>query len=114
MPRAAIDEMSPRPLDTETPVAPRDAGAPAPTAPGGVPGAGRGGGLIPFAYRHRRAILFTIAVVTLLGVYAAFQLPTALFPSITFPRIVVLADNGEQPIERMMIEVTRPLEEAAR
>ena len=52
--------------------------------------------------------------MALAGVYAAVKLPIALFPSIVFPRIVILADNGEQPIERMMIEVTRPLEEAAR
>jgi CzcA family heavy metal efflux pump len=69
---------------------------------------------IPFAHRHRRALVFGIALLVLAGVAAAFRLPVALFPSITFPRIVILADNGEQPIERMLIEVTRPLEEAAR
>jgi len=70
--------------------------------------------IIPFAHRHQRAIIFTISILALAGTYAAFNLPIALFPQITFPRIVVLADNGEQPIERMMIEVTKPLEEASR
>ncbi len=70
--------------------------------------------IIPFAHRHRRAIIFTISVLALAGIYAAVNLPIALFPQITFPRIVILADNGEQPIERMMIEVTKPLEEASR
>lgn len=70
--------------------------------------------IIPFAHKHQRAIIFTISVFALAGVYAAFNLPITLFPSITFPRIMILADNGEQPIERMMIEVTKPLEEAAR
>lgn len=70
--------------------------------------------IIPFAHKHQRAIIFTISVLALAGIYAAFNLPIALFPQITFPRIVILADNGEQPIERMMIEVTKPLEEASR
>lgn len=43
-----------------------------------------------------------------------FDMPISLFPNVDFPRIVILADNGEEPAERMMIEVTRPLEEAAR
>lgn len=70
--------------------------------------------ITPFAHKHQRAIIFTISVLACAGVYAAFNLPIALFPQITFPRIVILADNGEQPIERMMIEVTKPLEEASR
>lgn len=70
--------------------------------------------IIPFAHKHQRAIIFTISVLALAGVYAAINLPITLFPEITFPRIMILADNGEQPIARMMIEVTKPLEEAAR
>src|SRR5579883_529448 len=38
------------------------------------------------------------------------SMPVGLFPDITFPRIVVLVDNGEQPAERMMVEVTKPIE----
>jgi len=70
--------------------------------------------IIPFAQRHQRAIIFTVSVFALAGIYAAFNLPIALFPQVTFPRIVILADNGEQPVERMLIEVAKPLEEAAR
>jgi CzcA family heavy metal efflux pump len=40
-------------------------------------------------------------------------MPVSLFPDITFPRIVILADVGETPANRMMIEVTKPLEEVA-
>jgi CzcA family heavy metal efflux pump len=40
-------------------------------------------------------------------------MPVSLFPDVTFPRIVILGDNGEQPAERMMVEVTKPLEEVA-
>jgi CzcA family heavy metal efflux pump len=53
-------------------------------------------------------------ILSLGGIFAIFQLPISLYPNIDFPRIVMLADNGEEPADRMMIEVTRPLEEAAR
>lgn len=71
--------------------------------------------MTPFEYvrRHAKAYTFGLAVITLAGVYLAFHLPVSLFPDITFPRIVILADNGEQPAERIMIEVTKPLEEIA-
>ena len=64
-------------------------------------------------HRHAKAILFTIAMLAASGLALLFRLPVSLFPDVTFPRIVILADNGEEPAERMMIEVTKPLEEAA-
>jgi CzcA family heavy metal efflux pump len=68
-----------------------------------------------FAYvrRHARAFLFTVAVLVLSGIAATLNLPVSLFPDVTFPRIVILADDGEQPAERMMVRVTKPLEEVA-
>ena len=63
--------------------------------------------------RQSRALLFTVAVLTASGIALMLHLPVSLFPDITFPRIVILADNGEEPPERMMVEVTRPLEEVA-
>ncbi|HEY6951120.1 MAG TPA: efflux RND transporter permease subunit [Bacteroidota bacterium] len=69
----------------------------------------------PFEYvrRHAKAFLFTVTILVISGVALTLNLPISLFPDITFPRIVVLADNGEQPAERMMVEVTKPLEEVA-
>ena len=69
--------------------------------------------LFDYVRRHARAILFTIAVFAASGVALLQRMPVSLFPDVTFPRIVILADNGEEPAERMMIEVTKPLEEAA-
>lgn len=34
----------------------------------------------------------------------------ALFPEITFPKIKIIADAGQMPVDRMMLTVTRPLE----
>jgi CzcA family heavy metal efflux pump len=69
--------------------------------------------IFDYVRRHAKAILFTIVMFTLSGLALTWVMPVSLFPDVTFPRIVVLADNGEQPVERMMIEVTKPLEEVA-
>ena len=37
---------------------------------------------------------------------------TSLFPNVTFPKVKIIADNGEQPVDKMMVEVTKPLEDA--
>jgi len=65
-----------------------------------------------FSKRHSRAILFLLATIIIAGIYVATQMPVSLFPNVTFPRIVIIADNGEEPAERMMVEVTKPLEDA--
>jgi multidrug efflux pump subunit AcrB len=46
------------------------------------------------------------------GLYAAFHLPTAIFPQTDFPRIVVVVDNGVVPAPQMLVSVTQPVEEA--
>jgi len=46
------------------------------------------------------------------GIFSYKSMKTSLFPNVTFPKVKIIADNGEQPVDKMMIEVTRPLEEA--
>lgn len=70
--------------------------------------------MIAWLSLHRRSILFLLMVAALLGGVAAWRLPVALFPNIDFPRVVVGVDAGDRPVERMIAEVTRPLEEAVR
>jgi CzcA family heavy metal efflux pump len=69
--------------------------------------------LFEYVRHHAKAVLFTILMFVLSGIALMLNMPISLFPDITFPRIVVLADNGEEPTERMMVEVTKPLEEVA-
>ncbi|MBS1912234.1 MAG: efflux RND transporter permease subunit [Bacteroidetes bacterium] len=59
---------------------------------------------------RRKALFFTVTLLAAAGIAVMTSMPVSLFPDITFPRIVILADNGEQPAERMMSEVTVPLE----
>ncbi len=62
--------------------------------------------------RFLKPILFIVAALALFGVYLAFTIPVAVFPSTNFPRIVIGVDNGVMPIDQMQVIVTRPIEEA--
>src|ERR1700760_2062440 len=62
--------------------------------------------------RFSRPIIFVILTLIAVGVYLAFSIPVAVFPSTDFPRIVVGADNGVAPIDQMQVTTTRPIEEA--
>jgi hydrophobe/amphiphile efflux-1 (HAE1) family protein len=59
-----------------------------------------------------RAILVMVGLLCAAGLYAAWQLPIAIFPSTDFPRIVIIVDNGVAPAPQTLVSVTRPIEEA--
>ncbi|MFN2578929.1 MAG: efflux RND transporter permease subunit [Pyrinomonadaceae bacterium] len=59
-----------------------------------------------------RAILVIVALLCVAGLYAAWRLPVAILPQTDFPRIVIIADNGEAPASQTLVSVTRPIEEA--
>ena len=59
-----------------------------------------------------RAVLVMVALLCAAGLYAAWQLPIAIFPSTDFPRIVIIVDNGVAPAPQTLVSVTRPIEEA--
>jgi len=62
--------------------------------------------------RQSRAIVVIVALLCAAGLYAAWQLPIAVFPETDFPRIVIIIDNGEAPATQTLVSVTRPIEEA--
>ena len=64
--------------------------------------------------RHQRSVLFLLCMTVLGGVAMALRLPVGLFPNIDFPRVAVAVEAGDRPVERMVSEVTRPLEQALR
>lgn len=57
-----------------------------------------------------KPIIFVLFAFLLWGVYSYKSMQTSLFPDVTFPKITIIADNGEQPVDKMMITVTKPLE----
>ena len=62
--------------------------------------------------RSTRTVVFFAIVLTIAGVYFAFQVPISVFPETNFPRVVIGVDNGVTPIEQMQVTITRPVEEA--
>ncbi len=67
-----------------------------------------------FFISHRSPVAFFLALILLGGAFAYSNMPTSLFPDITFPKIKIIADAGLQPVDKMMVTVTRPLEIAVK
>jgi CzcA family heavy metal efflux pump len=70
--------------------------------------------LTAWAQSHARSILFLLGTLVAAGIVASFSLPVALFPQVSFPRVRITLDAGDRPAERMVVEVTTPVEEAVR
>src|SRR6266850_5658792 len=62
--------------------------------------------------QQKRAVVVLILLLSAAGLYAAWQLPIAVFPQTDFPRVVIIVDNGEAPASQTLVSVTRPIEEA--
>ena len=62
--------------------------------------------------RSTRTIFFFTIILTLIGIYLAFQVPISVFPETNFPRVVIGIDNGVMPVEQMEVTITRPIENA--
>jgi len=67
-----------------------------------------------FFISHRNPILAVLVIILVGGVYSFQQLKTGLFPEITFPKIKIIADAELQPVDKMVVTVTRPLENAVK
>ena len=63
-----------------------------------------------FLHTHKNPLTVFAIVVILAGGFAYSKLQTSLFPEITFPKIKIIADAGQLPVDKMMITVTRPIE----
>jgi CzcA family heavy metal efflux pump len=68
-------------------------------------------GIAGFALRHSKAIVIIIFGLCAWGIASIFIMPSGIYPDVAFPRIVVIAERGEDSVENMMIGVTRPMEE---
>jgi CzcA family heavy metal efflux pump len=65
-----------------------------------------------FFISYKNPISVLLAIIIFGGLFIYGQIQVSLFPEITFPKLKVIADNGEQPVDKMMVTVTRPLEDA--
>jgi len=81
--------------------------------PGSLPpSSGFGPRLAAFALDRASIILFVVAILGIAGVVAYLNTPKAIFPTMTFSRIDVVAEAGDLPPEQVRVAVTRPLEAA--
>jgi len=67
-----------------------------------------------FFVTYKNPLTVLIVIIILGGGFAYSKMQTALFPEITFPKIKIIADAGQQPVNKMMITVTRQLENAVK
>ncbi len=67
-----------------------------------------------FFISHKNPVTVVLAIIIMGGLFTYGKLQTALFPEITFPKIKIIADAGQQPVNKMMITVTRELEIAVK
>ena len=65
-----------------------------------------------FFISHKNPLAVLLALIVMGGIFVYGKLQTSLFPEITFPKIKIIADAGLQPVDKMMVTVTKPLEGA--
>src|SRR5438876_4737371 len=67
-----------------------------------------------FFTSQKSPITVVTAIIILGSAFAYTKMQTSLFPEITFPKIKIIADAGQQPVDMMMVNVTQPLENAVK
>ena len=65
-----------------------------------------------FFLSHKNPLTVVLVLIIMGGFFAYSKMQSSLFPEITFPKIKIIADGGLQPVNKMMVSVTRPLENA--
>jgi len=61
-----------------------------------------------------KPIILVSMILLIAGVFCYSQMQTVLFPEVLFPRMKLIAEAGSQPVDRMMITVTKPMESAVK
>ncbi len=65
-----------------------------------------------FFVAYKNPLTVVLVLILLGGLFTYSKIQTSLFPEITFPKIKIIADAGLQPVNKMMVTVTKPLEAA--
>lgn len=63
-----------------------------------------------FFHSHKNPVIVLLVLIMGGGIIAYSRMQTTLFPEISFPKIKIIAEAGLQPVNKMMIRVTKPLE----
>ncbi|MDM8160076.1 efflux RND transporter permease subunit [Labilibaculum sp. K2S] len=62
--------------------------------------------------RFKSPIAVILLLILIGGGFSYQSMKTSLFPNVTFPKIKIIVDNGEQPVDKMMVAITKPIENA--
>ena len=62
--------------------------------------------------RQRRFIYLIVAILSAAGIWAAWRLPSAIYPELRFSRITIVTQGSTLGARQVVFSVTRPLEEA--
>ena len=65
-----------------------------------------------FFISHKKPLSLVLSLIIMSGLFVYSKMQTSLFPEITFPKIKIIAEEGLQPVNKMMVTVTKPLENA--
>ena len=65
-----------------------------------------------FFVSHKNPVAVVLVIILAAGIFTYSKMQSSLFPEVTFPKIKVIADCGLQPVGKMMVTVTKPLENA--
>jgi CzcA family heavy metal efflux pump len=68
-------------------------------------------GLFDFLAGQRRFVYLAVAILSVAGIWAAFSLPSAIYPELTFPRITVVIQGSSLGARQVVFAITRPVEE---
>jgi CzcA family heavy metal efflux pump len=61
---------------------------------------------------QRRFVYLLVALLSAGGIYAGLSLPSAIYPELAFPRVLIVAEGLALGARQMLFTVTRPIEEA--
>ena len=70
------------------------------------------GGLFGILAEQRRFIYLAVALLSAAGIWAAFQLPSAIYPELVFSRITIVSQGTSLGAPQVLFSITRPIEEA--
>ena len=65
-----------------------------------------------FYIKHKVPLFSILIIIIFGGIYSLQNIQVGLFPDITFPKIKIIVENGDQPVEKMIVTTTIPIENA--
>ncbi|MBE7562646.1 efflux RND transporter permease subunit [Acidithiobacillus sp. HP-6] len=71
-------------------------------------------GYLRFLWETRYTVFLLIGLLLAAGWIAFQEMPESIFPAVDFPKVSVLVHTNDLPVKFMLLQVTRPLEEAAK